>query len=179
MVTVCRQAWLYCYICTYKFVGVEVADRQTKNFQAPCQCVAYLRRLFPNVFILNLFLCVNSYNWFSCSPDSASKHAVQGYFDALRCELAPKGIRVVVVSPGYIKTDISLNALTGEGNRHGQMDGRIQQGMSPLGAAQAVMQAVAEGKRELVLAPLLHQLAVYLRVLCPSVLDWILIRRKP
>jgi len=104
---------------------------------------------------------------------------VQGYFDALRCELAPKGVGVTVVSPGYIQTDISLNALTGEGNKHGQMDGNIRQGMSPLRAAQAIMLAVAEGKRELLLAPPHHKLAVYLRTLCPSLLDWILIRRKP
>ena len=80
--------------------------------------------------------------------------------------------------PGYIKTSLSLNALIGDGSSHGVMDRRTERGMSPLHAAQSVVLAVAEGKRELVLAVPLYQFAVYLRVLCPSLLDWALGRRS-
>ncbi len=52
-------------------------------------------------------------------PDCASKHALQGYFDSLRVELAPKGLSVTVVSPGYIHTQLSVNAVLGDGNKHG------------------------------------------------------------
>lgn len=58
----------------------------------------------------------------SLSPaDSASKHALHGYFDSLRCELAPRGISVCLVCPGYINTQLSLNALAADGSKHGGM----------------------------------------------------------
>ena len=51
--------------------------------------------------------------------DSASKHSVQGYYDALRNEVSPYGIQVSVISPGYIQTNLSRNALQGDGTAHG------------------------------------------------------------
>ncbi len=113
----------------------------------------------------------------SVFADCASKHALQGYFDALRCELAPRGISVVMVSPGYISTQLSLNALSGDGTKHGTTDPTTARGMPPHRAAQAILEGVAWGRRELVLAKPAHQVAVYLRVLWPSLLDWVLRRR--
>jgi short-subunit dehydrogenase len=43
---------------------------------------------------------------------SGSKHAFIGILDSLRTELRPYGIRVCNVMPGYIKTNISKNALS-------------------------------------------------------------------
>ena len=51
--------------------------------------------------------------------DSASKHALHGYFDSLRCELAPQGVQVTMVCPGYINTQLSANAVTGSGVQYG------------------------------------------------------------
>lgn len=53
-----------------------------------------------------------------CS-DAASKHATQAYFDCLRAEIEQHGIPVTVISPGYIKTNLSLNAVTGDGSKYG------------------------------------------------------------
>lgn len=57
------------------------------------------------------------------------------------------------------------------------MDPTTSKGMSPRRAAQAVLEGVAWGRRELVLAKPAHQVALYLRVLWPSLLDWVLQRR--
>lgn len=84
---------------------------------------------------------------------------------------------VTVISPGYIKTQLSLNALSGDGTNHGVLDKTTSRGMSPSKAAWAILRAVAEGKRELILAKPVHKLAVYLRVFCPSLLDWFLAQR--
>jgi len=46
----------------------------------------------------------------------ASKHALHGFYDALRAEHHADNIRVTIVLPGYIKTNISYNAWTGERN---------------------------------------------------------------
>lgn len=53
-----------------------------------------------------------------CS-DAASKHATQAYFDCLRAEVERDGIGVSVISPGYIRTNLSLNAVTGDGSKYG------------------------------------------------------------
>lgn len=50
---------------------------------------------------------------------SASKHAMQAFADALRAEVANQNIYVSCVSPGYIQTQLSMNALTGSGNSYG------------------------------------------------------------
>ena len=47
---------------------------------------------------------------------TASKHAVQAWADSLRSELCDTGVRVSVVSPGYVNTNLSRNALTSSGN---------------------------------------------------------------
>lgn len=46
------------------------------------------------------------------SSYSASKHALHGFFDSLRAEVIDQGIKVMLVCPGFIKTNISINALT-------------------------------------------------------------------
>lgn len=53
------------------------------------------------------------------SAYGASKHALQAWCDSARAELANKHIKVTVVNPGYIKTALSLNALTGDGQNYG------------------------------------------------------------
>ena len=51
--------------------------------------------------------------------DAASKHATQAYFDCLRAEMERYGIPVTVISPGYIRTSLSVNAVTGDGSKYG------------------------------------------------------------
>jgi dehydrogenase/reductase SDR family protein 7B len=43
----------------------------------------------------------------------ASKFAVEGYCQSLRAELASSGVTVHVISPGYIRTNLSRSALKG------------------------------------------------------------------
>ncbi|EPY88645.1 dehydrogenase/reductase SDR family member 7B-like protein [Camelus ferus] len=53
------------------------------------------------------------------SAYAASKHATQAFFDCLRAELEQCDIEVTVISPGYIHTNLSLNAITASGARYG------------------------------------------------------------
>lgn len=53
------------------------------------------------------------------SAYTASKHALQAFFDTLRAEISHHKVKVTVVSPGYIQTNLSLNALTGSGSKYG------------------------------------------------------------
>ena len=46
---------------------------------------------------------------------AASKHALHGFFTSLRCELRHKGVHVMIVCPGFIKTNLQIRALGGDG----------------------------------------------------------------
>ncbi|RZB39661.1 porphobilinogen deaminase, partial [Asbolus verrucosus] len=78
----------------------------------------------------------------------ASKHALQGFCDSLRAEVAAYNISVTVISPGYIKTELSRNALTGAGNQHGEMDVATERGYLPEYVASEVGKAVVQKKKE-------------------------------
>ncbi|KAF7271364.1 hypothetical protein GWI33_015720 [Rhynchophorus ferrugineus] len=111
------------------------------------------------------------------SAYSASKHALQAFSDSLRAEIASSNISVSVISPGYIKTKLSLNALTGSGKAHGQMDATTESGYSPEYAAEQIVKAVVQKKKEIVLSTLLPQVAILLRKYMP-LLYYIVMERR-
>ncbi|KAF4092953.1 hypothetical protein AMELA_G00026480 [Ameiurus melas] len=102
------------------------------------------------------------------SAYAASKHATQAYFDCLRAEVERFGLHVSVISPGYIKTNLSLNAVTGDGSKYGVMDKTTAAGWDPVDVAHAVLKAVTYRQKDVVLAGPLPALAVYLRTLWPA-----------
>uniref|UniRef100_A0A480XVG1 Dehydrogenase/reductase SDR family member 7B n=1 Tax=Sus scrofa TaxID=9823 RepID=A0A480XVG1_PIG len=102
------------------------------------------------------------------SAYAASKHATQAFFDCLRAEVEQHGVEVTVISPGYIHTHLSLNALTADGSKYGVMDESTAQGRSPAEVARDVLAAVGQRKKDVVLAGLAPSLAVYLRTLAPG-----------
>ncbi len=46
----------------------------------------------------------------------ASKHALHGFFESLRCELADDGVHVMMVCPGFTTTSLQSRALGGDGS---------------------------------------------------------------
>ncbi|XP_009887506.1 PREDICTED: dehydrogenase/reductase SDR family member 7B isoform X1 [Charadrius vociferus] len=101
------------------------------------------------------------------SAYAASKHATQAFFDCLRAEVDQYDIDVTVVSPGYIQTNLSLNAVTADGSRYGVMDKNTAEGQTAAEVAQVVLNAVGQKKKEVLVAGLTPSLAVYLRNLFP------------
>lgn len=79
---------------------------------------------------------------------AAAKHALHGFSDALRAEVHDRGVRVTVVMPGFIRTDVSVNALTGSGAAQGTMDAAQAKGMDPLACAERIWRAVAAERSE-------------------------------
>lgn len=109
---------------------------------------------------------------------AASKFAVQGYCESLRAEVASSGISVHVVSPGYIRTNLSKSALTGDGTAHGRMDETTLKGRPPKEVAVSLLNSVAKGKGDIVVATTLSaKIAIWLRFLFPSLLQRILVKR--
>lgn len=79
---------------------------------------------------------------------AASKHALHGYFDSLRTEVYDQNITVTLICPGYIRTNVSVNAVTATGTLHGIMDESQQNGMSPEDCAAQIVIAIAQNKEE-------------------------------
>jgi short-subunit dehydrogenase len=82
------------------------------------------------------------------SAYAASKHALHGFFDTLRAEVAKGGVRVTIVCPGYVRTNVSENALRGDGAKYGQLDETHAKAMRPEQAAPRIIDGVARGKNE-------------------------------
>uniref|UniRef100_A0A3P9PG48 Dehydrogenase/reductase SDR family member 7B n=2 Tax=Poecilia reticulata TaxID=8081 RepID=A0A3P9PG48_POERE len=102
------------------------------------------------------------------SAYAASKHATQAYFDCLRAEMGHLGIPVTVISPGYIRTNLSVNAMTGDGSTYGVVDKTTASGWDPKVVARAVLKAVRLKSKDVVLAGPQPTVAVYLRTLWPA-----------
>jgi dehydrogenase/reductase SDR family protein 7B len=86
------------------------------------------------------------------SAYSAAKHGLIGYSDSVRAETAHQGIRVLVVAPGSVRTNVSKNALDASARVRSFSDTAIDEGMAPEAAAARILDALRSGERELVLA---------------------------
>ena len=82
------------------------------------------------------------------SSYAASKHALHGFFDSLRAELGDTPIKVTLICPGFVRTNVSIHALTGDGSQLGTMDDATDRGMRPEAVAQKILHAVERGKEE-------------------------------
>ena len=82
----------------------------------------------------------------------AAKHGLIGYHDSVRAENEHMGLKVLVVAPGSVQTNVSRNALSADGSVRGTSDSAIDNGLSPDVAAAQILDAVAAGTRELVVA---------------------------
>lgn len=82
----------------------------------------------------------------------AAKHGLIGYSDSLRAEIAGQGVKVLVVAPGSVRTNVSRNALNSDGSVRGKSDAAIDEGIDPGIVAQKIWDAVAAGTREIVIA---------------------------
>jgi short-subunit dehydrogenase len=98
---------------------------------------------------------------------SASKHALQGYFESLRTELANDNIKVTIVSPGRIKTNISVNAVTKDGSPYNIMDEGQANGMNAALCAAKIVKAIKKERKELLVGKT-EILMVHIRRFLPS-----------
>ena len=111
------------------------------------------------------------------SAYAASKHALQAWCDSCRAELVDQDIKVTVVSPGYVQTALSLNALTGSGQVYGVVDKTTAEGYSPEYVADCVLRAVLKQEKDVLVSSFTPKVAIYLRTLCPSLYFWVMYKR--
>jgi short-subunit dehydrogenase len=107
---------------------------------------------------------------------AASKHALHGFFDSLRTELAPQGVDVMIACPSFIATHIDRNALGGDGKpvRHAQVT--VGRPLTPEDAAGQVVAAAQRGRRRLLIGRTARA-AWQLNRFAPRLYEFIMARR--
>ena len=111
------------------------------------------------------------------SSYSASKHAIQCYFDGLRAEISDFVINVTIISPGYVATSLSLNALNSDGTAYGKTDMTTANGMLPSEVAYKVLSSIATGKPDVILADFKVMTAIQIKALFPEFMALLMKRR--
>ena len=106
------------------------------------------------------------------APYSSAKHALIGFIDSLRVEIseypANDNFRITLVSPGYIATNHSINALTASGSTCNTQDEYSINGFPPAYVANEMLLQAAIGKTEIIIADSKVKLLIILRALCPA-----------
>ncbi len=117
--------------------------------------VALTKMLLPHLIKSNGHIAVISslsglFGWHQRSAYAASKHALHGFFETLQLELPE--VSTTIVCPGRIRTEISINALTAEGGKHGQMDAGQANGIPADVCAAKIISAIKNKRKRIVIA---------------------------
>jgi len=105
------------------------------------------------------------------SSYAASKHALHGFFDSLRAEVYQNNIKITLACPGFVQTNVSINALTANGTPQNKMDSATKNGLTPEVFAKKLLKAVRQEKQEVYIGGFKEKLAVYVKRFFPKLLS--------
>jgi short-subunit dehydrogenase len=106
----------------------------------------------------------------SRSGYSASKHAMAGFFDALRIELDSAGVSVSLVYPGFVATGSQERGFGADGQPLGKNPIRLADAMTPEKCAAIILKVAARRQREEVMT-LRGKLAQWIKLISPGIVD--------
>jgi len=101
---------------------------------------------------------------------AASKHAMIGFFDSLRIELAGSGVDVTVVAPDFVVTEIHKRAIGPDGEPLGESPMKQDRIMTADACAARIARAIERRERQ-VLMSLRGKFGRWLKLLAPGVID--------
>ncbi|MGI2261385.1 SDR family oxidoreductase [Shewanella sp. GXUN23E] len=102
----------------------------------------------------------------------ASKHAVTGFFDSLRIELAAHGVAITQIYPDFVLSEIHKRALDARGNPLGHSPMQQDKLMTAQQCAHLMVPAILARRRDL-LTSTRGRLGKWLKMLWPAMLDWV------
>lgn len=76
-----------------------------------------------------------------------------------------------MVCPGYVKTNISINAVIADGSKQGTMDNATGKGLDPSVVAQKIIRAVKNGQQEINVGGR-EVMGIYLKRFFPRLLSY-------
>ena len=109
------------------------------------------------------------------SAYAASKHAMAGFFDTLRIEIAEYGVGVTMIYPDFVSSEVRERALGPDGQPLRQSPVREKEVMPVETCAQMIIRAMEQRKRELIMT-LRGRVGQWLKLIAPSVVDRIALR---
>lgn len=109
---------------------------------------------------------------------AGSKHAVQGFFDSLRQEMYEHNVAVTLVCPGPIKTNITKNALTGDGTSFGKMGDLHDSAMDADEMVSKIWGKLSSKKEEIIISSWKERMALLIKRISPALLNKILKNSK-
>lgn len=101
---------------------------------------------------------------------AASKHAMMGFFDSLRIELADTGVTVTTICPGFVSTGIRENATGPDGKPIRVSPVKEGEVMGVEECARLTREAVAARRRELVMTAR-GRMGLFLKLVAPGLID--------
>lgn len=101
---------------------------------------------------------------------SASKHAMIGFFDSLRIELADSGVTVTVIAPDFVVSQIHRRALGADGAPLGDTPMQESRIMTADRCAELIVEAMAKRKR-LLITSRRGRLGRWFKILAPGLID--------
>ncbi len=101
---------------------------------------------------------------------AASKHAMTGFFDSLRIELAPYGISVTMIYPGFVTSEIRKRAFGASGQSLEKSPVRENEVMTVEECVQIILKAMVKRKREVVMT-LRGQVGLWIKLIAPGLVD--------
>jgi short-subunit dehydrogenase len=118
------------------------------------------------------------FGFYERSAYAASKHALHGFYESLYLENKDQGIRITMLCPGSIKTNIALFALNKEGLPASAADARLDNGMEASACAQKIISAVAKEKKEVLIGKS-ELIPAYLKRFLPALFWQLMYKLKP
>ena len=106
---------------------------------------------------------------------AAAKHALNGFLDTLRIEVADQGVSVTTIQPGFVDTGSQARNLGADGRVIGTMPVNPSGALSAAECARMLLEAGAARRRE-VLPGFRAKLLVWLRLVAPAVVDGMVAR---
>jgi len=101
---------------------------------------------------------------------AASKHAMVGFFDSLRIELAPDGIDVTIIYPDFVATETRQRAFGGDGKPLGSSPVREGEVMTVEECVDQMIPAIQKRKRELIMT-LRGKVGQWIKLVAPELVD--------
>jgi len=145
--------------------------------------VALSKALLPH-FIANQsghYVVVSSLmGKFSSSYRSAycgAKHALHGFFDALRLEHDKDNVKVTMICPGFVNTNVARNALTADGSKQGYQDNMTENGLDVNVFVKQMIKAIRKEKFEAYIGKF-EKFGVFVKRLSPKLIHILTLRSK-
>ncbi|QRK07000.1 SDR family oxidoreductase [Archangium violaceum] len=107
---------------------------------------------------------------------AASKHAMQGFFDSLRIELLGTGVDVLVVSPGFVATDIRARALGPDGQPLLESKRDEDRDTMDVDTCVAWITRAMENREREVVMTARAKVSMFLKLVAPGLVDRIVLR---